>query len=109
MFYEMRTYTIKVGKVPEYLKHFEENGLPVITKYAKLVAWWYTDIGELNQVIHVWEYESMDDRAVKRRQLYQDPDWIEKFVPTAFPMLEKQESKLLYAADFSPIGGKNKS
>ncbi|WP_252315910.1 NIPSNAP family protein [Sinobaca sp. H24] len=103
MFYEMRTYTVKVGKVNEYLDHFEEVGFPIISKYAKLVGWWYTDIGELNQVIHIWEYESLDVRKEKRKQLYEDKDWTEKFVPKAFDMLEKQESKMLYAASFSPI------
>ncbi|QJI39599.1 NIPSNAP family protein [Pseudomonas sp. ADAK2] len=103
MFYEMRTYTIQIGKMQTYLKHFEANGLPVISRYATLVGWWYTEIGELNQVIHIWAYPSLDERITKRAALYQDPDWLEGFVPVAFPMLEKMESKLLIAADFSPI------
>jgi hypothetical protein len=103
MFYEMRTYTIQIGKMQTYLKHFEDTGLPVISRYTTLVGWWYTEIGELNQVIHIWAYESLDDRIKKRAALYQDPDWLEGFVPKAFPMLEKMESKLLIAAAFSPI------
>lgn len=103
MYYEMRTYTLKVGTVKEYLKHFEEVGLPVISKYAKLVGWWYTEIGELNQIIHIWAYESLDARTERRAALYRDQDWLEKFVPTAFPMIVKQESVLLRPADFSPI------
>jgi len=103
MFYEMRTYTIQVGKMQEYLRHFEETGLQVISRYTTLVGWWYTEIGELNQVIHIWAYESLDDRIKKRAALYQDQDWLNGFVPKAFPMLVKQESKLLMAASFSPI------
>ncbi|MFB5661334.1 NIPSNAP family protein [Alteribacillus sp. HJP-4] len=103
MYYEMRTYTIKVGHMKQYLDHFEKFGLPVISKYARLVGWWYTDIGELNQVIHIWEYESLDDRKQKREALYEDAEWVNDFIPKAFPMLEKQESKIMYAADFSPI------
>lgn len=103
MYYEMRTYTLKVGKLQEYLKLFEEVGLPIISKYAKLVGYWYTDIGELNQVIHIWEYESLDERRKRRTALYEDPDWVEKFLPVAMPMLEKQETKIMYAANFSPI------
>ena len=103
MFYEMRTYTLKIGKTQEYLKLFEEVGLPIISKYAKLVGYWYTDIGELNQIIHIWEYSSLDERVEKRKLLYQDPEWVEKFLPIALPMLEKQESKLLNPTNFSPI------
>ena len=54
MFYEMRTYTIQIGKMQTYLKHFEETGLPVISRYTTLVGWWYTEIGELNQVSLAW-------------------------------------------------------
>ncbi|MFB4164256.1 NIPSNAP family protein [Alteribacillus sp. JSM 102045] len=103
MFYEMRTYTIKVGKTKEYLDHFENVGLPIISQYAKLVGWWYTDIGELNQVIHIWEYASLDERKEKREALYKDEAWIKEFVPKAFGILEKQESKVMYPANFSPI------
>jgi hypothetical protein len=99
----MRTYTVQIGKMNEYLRHFEKEGLPVISRYATLVGWWYTEIGELNQVVHIWAYESLDDRIKRRTALYEDPDWLEKFVPKAFPMLEKMESKLLRPAVFSPI------
>ncbi|QET05173.1 MULTISPECIES: NIPSNAP family protein [Cupriavidus] len=103
MYYEMRTYTVQIGKMKDYLKHFEKEGLPVISRYAKLVGWWYTEIGELNQVVHIWAYESLDDRIARRNALYEDKDWLEKFVPVAFPMLVNMESKLLRPADFSPI------
>ncbi len=103
MYYEMRTYTIQVGKMNEYLDHFEKNGLPVISRYTDLVGWWYTEIGELNQVIHIWKYESLDERDIKRKSLYDDSDWINKFIPKAFPLILNQESKLLKASSFSPI------
>ena len=35
MVHEMRTYTIKVGKLQEYLHLFEEVGLPIISKYSQ--------------------------------------------------------------------------
>lgn len=103
MIYEMRTYTVKVGKLPEYLKHFEETGIPIISKYSKLIGYWYTEIGELNQIIHIWEYPDLNSRAERRKALYNDPQWIEKFIPVALPLLEKQETRIMYATNFSPI------
>jgi hypothetical protein len=103
MIYEMRTYSIKIGKLQDYLKVFEEVGLPIISKYAKLVGYWYTEIGELNQIVHIWEYPSLDVRAERRKALYNDQEWLETFIAHAMPMLEKQESKILYSANFSPI------
>ena len=103
MYFEMRTYTIHPGMLPTYMKLFEEVGLPIIEKYAELVGYWYTDIGELNQVVHLWRYESLDLRTVSRKKLYEDCDWQTKFLPDAMQMLEKQENKIMLAANFSPI------
>ncbi|HEY5505706.1 MAG TPA: NIPSNAP family protein [Sedimentisphaerales bacterium] len=102
-YYEMRTYTIQPGKLNAYLKHFGDVGVPIITKYAKLVGFWHTDIGTLNQVIHIWEYESLDDRTERRRALYNDVDWREKFLPQAVPMIVDQKNHIMLASDFSPI------
>lgn len=103
MIYEIRTYTVKIGKLNPYVKHFEEVGLPIISKYSKLIGYWYKETGELNQIIHIWEYENSDIRIEKRKALYNDPEWIKKFIPIALPMLLKQESHLMTAANFSPI------
>nr|WP_321458314.1 NIPSNAP family protein [uncultured Cohaesibacter sp.] len=103
MIFEMRTYTIKIGKLKDYIDHFEKVGMPIISNYATLVGYWHTDIGELNQVIHIWSYSDLNDRAKKRKELYQDNAWLTEFIPSAMEMLEKQESKIISAANFSPI------
>ncbi|WP_027722885.1 NIPSNAP family protein [Maridesulfovibrio zosterae] len=103
MYFEMRTYTIRPGMLASYMKLFEDVGLPVLKKYAELVGYWYTDIGELNQVVHIWRYESLDQRTINRKKLYADNDWQNYFLPEALQMLEKQENKIMHAASFSPI------
>ena len=103
MIYEMRIYTVKVGKMNQYIKHFEKIGLPIISKYSKLIGYWYTETGVLNQVIHIWEYENFNERIEKRKALYDDNEWLENFIPTALQMLEKQESRIMNATSFSPI------
>jgi hypothetical protein len=103
MYFEMRTYTLRPGKLGDYIRLFKEVGLPIIAQYASLVGYWHTEIGELNQIVHIWSYESLDDRAQKRAALYRDPAWQADFLPQAVPMLEKQETKILLPAEFSPI------
>ena len=53
MIHELRIYTLHVGKVPEYVKLFEEKGLHVITRHLPLIGWWTSDTGELNRVFHM--------------------------------------------------------
>lgn len=103
MIFEMRTYTIKIGQLNNYINHFEKIGMPIISKYATLVGYWHTEIGELNQVIHIWSYNDLNERAQKRDELYKDAEWLSEFIPEAMNMLEKQESKILSASNFSPI------
>jgi hypothetical protein len=56
--YEFRTYTLKPGSVAQFEKNFAE-ALPNRIKVSPLSAFWHTEIGPLNQVIHVWEYENL--------------------------------------------------
>ena len=53
MIYEVRTYTLKPGSVAKFEENFA-TALPHREKYSKLGAFWHTEIGPLNQVIHVW-------------------------------------------------------
>jgi hypothetical protein len=103
MYFEMRIYTIRPGMLSDYMAHFENIGLPIIKRYAELVGYWYTDIGDLNQVIHIWRYESLDQRTARRKKLFEDREWQSKFLPDAMRMLEKQENRIMHAAGFSPI------
>ena len=59
MIYEVRTYDLKPGTVASYEEKFGE-ALPHREKYSKLAAFWHTEIGPLNQIIHVWPYENLE-------------------------------------------------
>jgi hypothetical protein len=102
--FEMRTYTVRPGRLPEYLADFEARGLPVISRYARLVAYWVSEVGPLNEVVHVWAYESAAHRAAQRAKLYADPEWTGGYLPTGVEHVLGQQSRLLTAAPFSPIG-----
>jgi NIPSNAP len=54
MVYEMRVYTLQPGKVAAFQELIEKEALPVISKYSKLIGWWSTEVGPLNEVVHIW-------------------------------------------------------
>ncbi len=103
MIYEQRTYSVKPGMLAAYLKLFEEVGLPVRRHCGELVGFWFTELGELNQVVHIWAYESLDQRAALREDMMRNPKWVDDFLPQAMPMLNHMESKILVGAQFSPL------
>jgi NIPSNAP protein len=103
MIYEMRTYRLKVGKLGEFLALFEREGLPIIGKYAKLIGYWQTEIGELNTVIHIWAYDSLDQRTERRAGLMRDPDWMPKYLAHVLPLIEHQQTRIMLPTKFSPL------
>ena len=74
MIYEVRTYDLKPGTVAQYEENFGK-ALPAREKYSKLAAFWHTDIGPLNQVIHVWGYESLEEREHVRAEASKADGW----------------------------------
>ena len=61
MIYEFRTYTTGPGQAPLLAKYSAEIGRPIRgDDHGKLEGYWLTEIGPLNQVMHLWSYEDMN-------------------------------------------------
>ena len=107
MIYEFRTYDLKVRSVPQVLENFAE----VIEKrqeLSKLCAFWYTEIGPLNQIIHVWEYKDAAERDKIRSEAVKHDWWppkIGKFVIKQTVEIFKpwENSPLLTPGDNGPF------
>ena len=65
MIYEFRTYKLKPGSVAEVEKRFGE-GYEHRKKFSPLAAFWHTEIGPLNEIIHVWGYKDQAERTKAR-------------------------------------------
>jgi len=103
MIYEERTYTLKPGATAAYFKTYEAEALEVQKAIlGKLIGYFQTEFGTLNQVVHIWAYDSLDERARRRAKLWQDPAWL-AYVPKILPLVEKMENRLLIPAPFSPL------
>ncbi len=72
MIYEMRTYQVQPGKAAEFLKLYQEQGLHIISRYAKLIGCWTKESGVLNSVVFVWAYDDLGHRGIQRAKLGQD-------------------------------------
>jgi hypothetical protein len=98
--YEVRTYTLKPGSVAEAEKRFGE-AIPAREKHSKLDAFWHTDIGPLNQIIHVWGYESLQHRTEVRAAAAKETGW----PPKIQEFIETMESEIFIPAPFMrPLG-----
>jgi hypothetical protein len=103
MIVEMRTYSLTPGSVSKWLRLYEEKGFPVHKEIlGNLIGYFHTEIGDVNEVIHMWGYESFEDRQQRRAQLAKHADW-QAFLADALPILQTQQIKILSCATFSPI------
>jgi NIPSNAP len=97
MIYEFRTYSLRVRALPETLKVFGE-ALPDREQYSRLAAFWYTEIGPLNQIIQVWGYDSLDERSRIRAEALKGGNW----PPKLGKMISTMKSEIMIPAPCSP-------
>ena len=97
MIIEMRTYRLKPGSTPEVEKRFGE-ALRDRVKVSPLGAFFHTEVGPLNRIIHCWPYENLGERTRLRGEAMKLPGW----PPKIQEFLEEMESKIIIPAPFSP-------
>ncbi|MCC7048034.1 MAG: NIPSNAP family protein [Alphaproteobacteria bacterium] len=103
MIVDERTYTLYPGKVAELFKLYEAEGMPVQTRIlGRMIGFFQTEIGTLNQIVHLWAYDSFEERQRRRTALFQDQQWL-AYMAKARPLLMKMENRILVPAPFSPI------
>jgi NIPSNAP len=105
MIFDMRIYTLRPGMLGTWLKMYEEFGHPTQVKYCgEPVFYATTEVGPLNQVVHVWKYESQGDREKKRDALMADPVFKEYMRRSAEMAAHvNQENRILKSVSFSPL------
>ncbi|MDW9856872.1 NIPSNAP family protein [Sinorhizobium meliloti] len=102
MFYEIRTYRLRNGAIPTYLKVVEEEGIAIQRKHlGELVGYFFSEIGPINEIVHIWAYPSLDERERRRAALMNDAAWRD-FLPKIRDLIEVAENKIMKAARFSP-------
>ena len=88
MIHELRTYGIQPGKLPEYVELAGSVGRPVRgDRFGTLVGYWTTELGPLNQVVHLWEFADLAARAQARAGLAKDERWQKEYIPRSQPLL----------------------
>ena len=99
--YELRWYRTHMGRAGEWLEHFKAI-MPTREKYMRRVGLWQTQIGQLNEVVHMWVFRDLNDRADARAKLGQDPAW-QAFLGASVPLLAHMQAIILNPAAHSPM------
>lgn len=104
MLYEMRTYTVKVGNMPEVLRLYTEEGYPALEKGGQsgpLGGYMVSDTGTLHQLVHIWKHADDTARREHWKRVYANKEFM-AFAVKLRPLLDAQEVRLLVDAPFGP-------
>lgn len=97
MIHEIRTYDLKTGSTPEFIEKFGAR-IEKRVEYSPLVGFFYTEVGPLNRVIHIWQYEDMNERTEVRKKVIEAGIW----PPDTADLCVSQQSDICLLAPFLP-------
>ena len=100
MIVEERMYTLHPGKVPEYLKQYQAEGMPIQKRIlGNMFGYFFNEVGTQNQIIHLWYYENFAEREQRRAQLGADAAW-QAYIGKVRPFISFQETRIMRPAPF---------
>ncbi len=103
MIVEQRDYHVHTGKLPELVRLYEAEGIPLQEEIlGGLVGAFTTDIGALSTYTTLWRYDSYAEREAKRAQLQADERW-QAFLRKVQPLMHTQQNRVLVPTSFSPL------
>lgn len=102
--YEKRTYSVTVGKMPNVVQLYTDEGWPALDAGgfgSNLVGYFTSDTGPLHQLVHLWRFRDDADRRDFWKRLFADERFM-AFAVQVRPLIEKQEVQLLMPAPWGP-------
>jgi hypothetical protein len=94
--FELRLYRYPVGAIPKVYEAWAPK-IEARMKLAQPVGIWSSDIGGVNQLAHMWAYESFEHRMEARKQ-FGSIGW----PPDSGVSPITMQNMIMFAADFSP-------
>ncbi len=74
MIFEIRTYLLKPGTAPQAEEAFAV-AMPGRAKLSRIAGFWRTEVGTLNQIIHIWPYKDVSERGDIRAEAVRTGVW----------------------------------
>jgi hypothetical protein len=100
---EQRDYHVHTGKLPEVVKIYEEEGIPIQREVlGGFVGAFATEIGALSTYTSMWRYDSFEERERRRAALQARDDW-KAFLRKLAPLIHTQQNRIFTPTPFSPL------
>ncbi|KAL7285569.1 NIPSNAP-domain-containing protein [Trametes coccinea BRFM310] len=80
--FELRTYQLHPGALLQW-EHTWRRGIEARRKFVAPVGAWFSQVGRLHQVHHMWQYPDLHTRKETREKAWQVDGWSETVSKTA--------------------------
>jgi hypothetical protein len=96
---EERCYVLRPEYSPkDYFAAYEAHGRELqIRILGGLIGYFATEVGELNAVVSLWDYDSFEERQRRRALLAAEPGW-QAYLRAVRPMLSTMTNRLMLRA-----------
>ena len=106
MIYELRTYYIMPGKMPDIQNRFANHTLGFFERHGvQVVGFWTELVGQNDTLVYITAFESMADREEKWNAFMSDPEWLAVRAETEKDgqIVARVENRILQPTEFSPL------
>jgi len=105
MLIDHRTYRVRPLTLHKQLALFNEHGFPIVRKYIGEPLGIFIPIdGDTNSYIHIWVFQSYEDRVRRRALMDKDPAWhafLQRSMEAGY--LVHQESRLMMPSQLAEV------
>ncbi|XP_024908611.1 protein NipSnap homolog 1 [Cynoglossus semilaevis] len=99
--YEMRTYNLKPGTMIEWGNHWA-RAIRYRQENNEAVGGFFSQIGDLYVVHHLWVYENLQSREETRNSAWLKEGW-DSSVYYTVPLIRSMESRIMIPTKSSPL------
>ncbi|KAI0046602.1 NIPSNAP-domain-containing protein [Auriscalpium vulgare] len=99
--FELRVYQLHPGRLLEWESAWRK-GIEARRKFVEPVGAWYSQVGRLHQVYHMWQYPDLQTRKAKRDQAWQLDGWADT-VHKSSQLAKSMDSLIMVPLPFSPL------
>ena len=102
MIVDHRTHELQPGRLRDFRALSEKDGLPVQEKHlGNLVGFFTTEVGNVNEIVHIWGDEDLANRTKHRAARAADPAW-QAYLQKSRGFTKHMNNKILVQTSFSP-------
>ena len=103
MIVEMRTYVIKPMMLKKFIAIYNNDIREThVNILGNQIGFFYTEYGDLNNVIHLYGYTNHEDRDMRRAKLSENKDFL-NYLDKVKDLIVNMKNEILIPTEFSKI------